>query len=228
MRAPNPPLSPKAREAAAVSHVVGLIRAKVRETRVLSDDAFPQQEFGEEYETAMRVRVIVNFLQDIFATFDERSPWGNRSDNKNTLAALGTHLSALQDLLVKLPGGVRMLLFPSMSRDDDFLARLADAKPAMRQCVELIESLGELRRRVDGMLDKIPGERGNANFPHRITAYCSAEIFKYYDLKPSRGNEDKTSLFEQVASSLFEAATGEAGASLTRACRDIIDGKFIL
>lgn len=227
MRQPEPQLSPKEREAAAVSHVVKLICGKVRETRVVTDDLLPQQEFGEEFETAFRVRTIVNFLQDIFATFDEKSPWGNRSDNKNSLAALSAHLSGLQDMLAKLPGGVRMLLFPSWSLDDDLLARLADAEPATRRCVELIQSLSELRARVDGMRDQVPGERDNANFPQRITAFCSAGILKSYGVKPTRGNEAKPSLFEEVASSLFEAATGEAEANLSRACRDIIDGKFI-
>lgn len=227
MRQPEPRLSPKAREAVAVSHVVELIRAKVHETRVLSDDLIPQQEFGEEFETALRVRTVVNFLQDIFATFDQKSPWGNRSDNKTGLVALSAHLSGLQDLLAKLPGGVRMLLFPSWGRDDDLLARLADAEPATRRCVELIQSLSELRARVDGMLDQVPGERDNANFPHRITAFCSAGILERYGIKPTRGNDAQPSLFEEVTSSLFEAATGEAEANLNRACRDMIDGKFV-
>ena len=107
-----------------------LIRAKVHETRVLAEELNPHQEFGEEFETALRVRTVVNFLQDVFAIFDQKSPWGNRSDNTNSLADLSTHLSALQDLLAKLPGGVRMLLFPSWSVDDDILARLADAGDA--------------------------------------------------------------------------------------------------
>ena len=77
------------------------------------------------------------------------------------------------------------------------------------------------------MLTRIPGDRDNANFPHRITAFCSAGILKSYGLTPSRGNDAKPSLFEEVASSLFEAATGEGEANLSRACRDMIDGKFI-
>ena len=227
MRQPEPRLTPKAREAAAISHVVKLIRAKVHETRVLTDDLYPQQEYGEEAETALRVRAIVNFLLEIFPSFHEKSPWGNRSENKRTLATLSADLTALQDLLVKLPGGVRMLLFPSWSVDDDLLARIADAEPATHRCLELIQSLTELRDRVDGLLNQIPGEREGANFPQRVVAYCAAEILKSYDLKPTRGNDAKPSLFEEVASSLFEAATGEAEANLSRACRDIIDGKFI-
>ena len=100
--------------------------------------------------------------------------------------------------------------------DDDLLARLADAEPATRRCGELIQSLSELRARVDGMRDQVPGERDNANFPQRITAFCSAGILKSYGVKPTRGNEAKPSLFEEVASSLFEAATGEAEANLSR------------
>jgi hypothetical protein len=226
MRQPEPSLSPKARETAAVSHVVNLIYSKVREARAPAYDLISEQEFGEEFETALRVRTVVNFLQDVFAAFDDKSPWGNRSDNKVGLSAISTHLHALQDLLAKLPGGVRMILFPSWSVGDDLLARIADAKPATRRCVELIQTLSELRGRI-GMLAQNPGEREDANFPHRITAFCSAEILKYYGLQPTRGNEAKPSVFEEVATSLFEAATGEADANLSRACRDIIDGKFV-
>ena len=103
MRQPDPRLSPKKREEAAVSHVVELIRAKVHETRVLAEELNPHQEFGEEFETALRVRTVVNFLQDVFAIFDQKSPWGNRSDNTNSLADLSTHLTRCRICLRSCP-----------------------------------------------------------------------------------------------------------------------------
>lgn len=250
MRAPDKPKSPKAREAAAVAHIVALIRKKIHDLRLCADQvhevphpldketasalhkigqtAETIQEFGEEFATAHLVRLAVNFLQDVFAAFDDKSPWGKAAENMRLLNAIRTQVGALRAALYQLPPAVRALLFRLENDGADLLQRIAGYERAAKRHAEFVDSLQDLSVRVTDLIDMKPGERGGAKFRQRFVAVWAAYLLKSHDIKPTRGNGGKPSLFEQVATSLYEAATGEAEVNLERACRDIIDREIVV
>lgn len=256
MRAPDKPKSPKEREAEAIARVVELICSRARELRLLEKstavadeqcDPVPWQsagppedvfigggdvrapdvknlEFAEEIEIAFVVRTAVNFLLDLFANFDERSPWGNQAQNKRTLSEISEHLRAIHGALDRLPAAARILLFAE--GNDDLLSRLAEFEPAGRRFSEFVVSLHDVRLRVADLMAKRPGERENANFRQKITVDFAKRLLRQCGLRPTRGNDSRQSVFEQVAAALYEAATGESDATLIRACREAIKQEF--
>lgn len=250
MKAPEKPKSPKAREAEAVAHIVTLIRARVRDLRLSGDQSYEVSnqldeetaaalrkigqtadtihEYGQEFATALQVRSDVNFLQELFAAFDDQSPWGKAATNKRLLNTIATRVGALREALYHLPPAVRCLLFRVEHDGADLMERLSGYERAAKNSDEFIDSLQDLNVRVAELIDMKPGERGGAKFRQRIVATFAARLCKLHDIKSTRGNEDKPSLFEQVATSLYEAATGETDANLARACRDIIDREIVV
>jgi hypothetical protein len=255
MRAPDKP-SPKAREAAAIEHIVDLIRTRIApdgDDAIINDIdpfegdpefAIPSNQrgttiatgetvaFGNTFATGLMVRQIVNFLQDVFANTDDKSPWGIKSQNKNIIDEVNEQIEALQQSLSKVPRGVGYLLF-STAPGDGFLTAgyYPNAHFEKRYTQALAEfsnfagTLGSLHDRCIALIKTPPGEHALTYYPHKLTAMCAADILVHYGVEPTRGNEGKPSLFEQITSSLFEAATGEAGANLAHACREFLKPK---
>jgi hypothetical protein len=230
MRAPELPPTPKAREAAAVEGAVELIRSKLKAE---SNDAVVEEygeefadgiaEYGEAVATALMVRSTVNAMQDLLATTDDESPFGNRQRNQHVLADAVKHIQALQDTLKKLPAGVMGLIFSTEYEGDghNYLVNIAEkfhkAGPRLHNFAVALQSL---KIRCALFIESPPGEQASADFASRLAAMCAADILEHHGVQPTRGNDGKASTFEQVASLLHEAATGEAGRNLAHACRE--------
>lgn len=254
MRAPGLPTTPKAREAAAVEHIVDLVRTGIapsdddpivgplvdpfkgdpefespnnqRDTVVATSEIVA---YGNTVATALMVRSIVNFLQDVFANCDEKSPWGIKSQNKKAITEVNEQIEALQLSLSKVTRGVGYLLFETEPGDGFLTAGYypnaqfeKQYTQALTQFQTFASTLMSLHDRCDALVNSPPGEHQSTNFPRKLTATCAANILTHHGIKPTRGNDDKASLFETIASSLFEAATGEAGANLTHACYEFL------
>jgi hypothetical protein len=80
-----------------------------------------------------------------------------------------------------------------------------------------------MENRCDELLREPPGERPDTNYRNKQIAVCAADILDYHGIRPTRGNDAKPSLFEQIASSFLAAVTGMQGADLNHACRRVLD-----
>jgi hypothetical protein len=218
MRAPEPPLTPRAREAAAIASAVELIRSKLK-----AEGSDTIAEYGEEFATALMVRSTVNAMQDLLATSDDESPFGNRQRNQRILAEVVKHIQALQETLRELPAGVAGLIFSTEYEGDDhnYFVNIAEkfhkARPRLYNFAVALQSL---KNRCAFFVESRPGEQASADFASRLATICAADILEQHGVQPTRGNDDKASTFEQVATLLHEAVTGEAGRNLAHACRE--------
>jgi hypothetical protein len=221
MRAPDPPLTPKAREAAAIAAAVELIRARVKTE---SNDAIA--EYGEEFATAFIVRSTVNVMQDLLATTDGASPFGNRPRNRRSLAEVVKHIEALQNALQELPAGVKGVIFSTEYEGDDdggYLVSIAEKfRKAGPRLYNFSVALQSLKDRCAPFIESPPGEQASADFASKLSAMCAADILERHGVPLTRGNDAKASPFEQLTSFLCEAATGEARKDLAHACREEI------
>ena len=233
MRAPGPPITP-------VEHIVNLIRAAAApdgDNPIYQFDPFaggPAIEiasseivsYGNTAATAWLVRCAVNFLRDTFAIKDGKSPWGTQQQNKNAIAEVSKRLDDLQRSLEKLPGAIRYLLHSTSIPDLTKLAsrgEMEDIFRVMTRFQNFTAKLKMLRDRCGELLNAPPGERANTNYRNKLVAGCAADLLDYYGIEPTRGNDAQPSLYEQIAESLFEAATGEVGGGLRHACREVLE-----
>jgi hypothetical protein len=249
MREPSPSPSPRAREASAIEYIVELIRTaiapdgdnpitnefdpfegdpefeipkRLRGTTIASSEIVS---YGNTAATALMVRSTVNFLQDIFAIKDGKSPWGSKQQNRKAIAEVARHVNRLQRSLERLPGAIRYLLYSTSNPNlMNFSARSSMEKipKVMTRFHNFAAALKMLRDRCGELFNNPPGERVNIDYEKKLVAGCAADLLDYYRIEPTRGNYAQPSLFEQVAASLFEAATGEAGADLSHACREVL------
>jgi hypothetical protein len=250
MKSHDPPPSPRAREAALIEHIVELIRsAAVPEgDQAITNDVDPFEgdpefetpkplrgttiasseivTYGSTAAAAVVVRSTANFLQEIFAINDDKSPWGSKKDNRDDIAEVARHLEGLRRAMEKLPPGVCYLLYstftPELSRLSS-RSSMEDVRKVMTRFAGFNARLRALHHRCEELSKTPPGERANTAYREKLVAGCAADLLDCHGIKPTRGNEDKRSLFEQVAESLFELATGERCANLKHACREVLN-----
>jgi hypothetical protein len=221
MKGPQPPATPKAREIATIERINEIIHSRI------IPDGNSTNEFGDAILTASRVQTTVNFLQSIFREFGTESPWGNQSQNESALSEINEHTDLLLSALKALPPGVAYLLF--IWKKEDLFEHMLEYRRAARHYSDFIEQLQELRSRVEA-LRVAPGEHESTKFQHKLVAFCAADLLRFHSIKPTRGNEAKPSTFEEVATALYEATTGnfDTDRSLIRACRGMTRKKFVL
>jgi hypothetical protein len=218
------PSTPKARETAAIAGAVKLIRSAVG----TEDDQIA--EYGAEFATAWMVRSTVNAMQDWLAISDDKSPFGNRTRNRNLLIEMLEHIRALQDILREMPSGVKGLIFSTdesagtgFVRAGHFVCVAEKSERAIPRLYNFAVTLQSLKNRCATFTESLPGEHPTIDFPSKLAAICAADILEYHGVKPTRGNDAKASTFEQLAAFLYEAATGDDSKELAHACRKEID-----
>ena len=105
-----------------------------------------------------------------------------------------------------------------------FRAAMAQEHPeAMARFQDFTVRLKAMKNRCGELLRKPPGERSNTNYRNRQIAFCAADLLDQHGIRPTRGNDAKPSVFEQIASSLSEAVTGMQGVDLAYACRRVLE-----
>jgi hypothetical protein len=225
----------EAREAAAIEHIVDLIRSRVAPA---GDNPIKNEKapviaggeviaYGNTYTTAFLVQITVNYLEALFAHNKDKSPWGIVRENEKALNEVVEKIQALQRSLDKLPNGLPYLLYSKeMPGQMSLKFRTTMAREhseALARFPHFIVTLKAMEDRCGELLSQPPGERPDTNYRNRMIAFCAADLLDYHGIRPTRGNDAKASLFEQIASSLSEAVTGEQGVGLTYACRRVLE-----
>jgi hypothetical protein len=219
----------EAREAAAIDKIVDLIRSRIAPAgnHRIKDKGGEVIIGGEVIATPFWVEYTVIFLRQMFQLNKDKSPWGNVRENEKALNEIVENLQALQRSLDKLPDGFRYLVcsneMPGLM-SLKFRATMArEHSKAQATFRHFIVTLKAMEDRFGELLRKPPGERSNTNYRNKLIALCAADLLDLHSVRPTRGNDAKPSLFEQIASSLLEAVTGEQGVDLTYACRRVLE-----
>jgi hypothetical protein len=234
MRAPEP-RSQRARQDAAIEHIVDLIQSRIAPA---GDDPIKNERapvtargeviaYGNAFTPRFLVQLKVNFLRQMFQLNKDKSPWGIERENEQALNSVMKNFQALQRSLDKLPNGLPYLIcsneMPGLM-SLKFRATMAQQHPkALARFQDFTVQLKAMKDRCGELLHDPPGERSNTNYRNKQIAACAADILDYHGIQPTRGNDAKPSLFEQIASSLSEAVTGRQGVDLTYACRRVLE-----
>jgi hypothetical protein len=221
-------------EAAATKQIVDLIRSARDEP--IKHEGSPITVGGEviahgnTFTTPFFVRITIMFLRGMFALHQDKSPWGIKRKNKRAINEVLEATRALQRSLDKLPDGLRYLACSNATpglMSLKFRAKMAqEHSKALTRFQDFTVALKVIENRCVQMLREPPGERLNANYRNKQIAHCAADLLDYHGIQPTRGNDAKPSLFEQIASSLSEVVTGNRDVDLTYACRHVLEEEW--
>jgi hypothetical protein len=136
-------------------------------------------------------------------------------------------IQALERSLDKLPDRLRYLVgsneMPGLM-SLKFRATMAREHPeGVARFQDFTVTLKAMKDRCGELLRKPPGERSNTNYRNKLIAGQAADLLDQHGIRPTRGNDAKPSVFEQIASSLSEAVTGMQGVDLAYACRRVLE-----
>jgi hypothetical protein len=210
-RAAEPLKSQLARQAAAIEHIVDLIRSRIAPAGddLIKNEGAPVIASGEVNSfdiTEFVVEYSVNYLSAMFAHNKHKSPWGIERENTGAIKEVLKDIQTLQRSLDKLPNGLRYLITSNETpglMSLKFRATMAQQHPkALTRFRDFTVTLKAIEAQCAELLYEPPGERPNTNYGNKLIAACSADLLDYHGLRPTRGNEAKPSLFEQIASEL--------------------------
>ena len=134
--------------------------------------------------------------------------------DKSRLDEIVREIAALPQDKPDLPAREVLGISPRTAQDYAKIETEVDVRSAI-----VTGALAYWRGRCDHLL-AMRGEHGSEDFRRRRVAVEAWRLLKLYNNEPASGTAD--SLYEKVASLLWEAATGERHRDLQRACKDAL------
>jgi hypothetical protein len=195
---------PTSRSDEIVTEIVNLLASK--------------QDEPDKFATEFSVRSTIQFLR---APEMKKPLWGFNKSNDDALSALQENIGDLQKTFKGLPSKVLSLLAIERLPEQGQIPSPLEAQNALDRLKKIVAMLNYLQARCDQLLEQKPGEHGNTDFSQRLVAEEAWRLMKNHKLKPASGIVGSD--YGEIASLLFEAATGEYDKNLQRACKSVLE-----
>jgi hypothetical protein len=196
--------APASRSDEIVAEIVNLLTSK--------------QDRPDKFATEFSVRGVIQLLKA--PEMMNKPLWGFNKSNDDALCALQTNIGDLQNTFKGLPNKVLVMLAMEKLPEPDQIPSSLEQENALERLKKIVAMLGYVQRRCDQLLERKPGQHGNADFSQRLVAEEAWQLMKNHKLKPASGLA--SSDYGEIACLLFEAATGKYGKDLQRACKSTL------
>jgi hypothetical protein len=169
---------------------------------------------------------LVRLLADGLGVLKPYTPLGGwRKDNTEFAEKLRAWVNEGEQILAAPPEGFNphTLFVPELQSLDETIEQTAARYSQAQACSELFTAiLALLRQRCDRMIDRQDGEHRSAGYQAERAALAAEGLMEACGLPLAYASP--TSPYCRVASLFYEAATGEYGRNLERACEAMARG----